>query len=254
VNELIDSIAGRILALALAIGIATLGCRPRPSLGPADGAPEYQLAGMIAVPGGRVNAGGGNLMLERLDMSIDTLLGTQEIRAVYNANSGEWLWSFQVTYDGLTFLDPTGAAHDVCAIADGAAIPGTVYVKGDADTIETKGGLAFHFDASGALSYVSWKTAGYPRFQYTRAPGLLEIEQCPSPPSCLPFYSIPLNPSGDPLSVSDARFTSAHRACSTVSAANMRNITFKRIERMARKTAPASESSKARRAMSSRRP
>ena len=103
-HELTHSIPGRTLALALAIGIATLGC-PRPNLGPSSGAPEYQLAGMIAVPGGTVNAAGGNLMIERLDLSIDTVLGTQEIRAVYNAHSGDWLWNFQVTYDGSEFLD-----------------------------------------------------------------------------------------------------------------------------------------------------
>jgi RHS repeat-associated protein len=204
-HELTRSLPGRTLALALAIGIAALGCQPRPSLGPADGAPEYQLAGLIAVPGGAVNAAGGNLMIERLDMSIDTVLGTREIRAVYNAHSGDWLWSFQVTYDGSEFRDPTGARHDLDAIADGAAIPGTVYVKADADTIETKGGWAFHFDANGKLSYVGWKTADYPRLQYIRTGDLLEIEQCPGASSCLLFYSIALNPAGDPLSVTDAR-------------------------------------------------
>jgi RHS repeat-associated protein len=204
-DELTHSVPGRTLALVLAIGVATLGCEPRLHLGPTDGAPEYQLAGMIAVPGGTVNAAGGNLMIERLDMSIDTVLGTQEIRAIYNANSGDWLWNFQVTYDGASFLDATGAAHELSQIAEGAVIPGTVYVRGDSDTIETKGGLAFHFDASGALSHVAWKTADYPRLQYTRTPGLLEIEQCPAAPSCLLFYTITLNPAGDPLSVTDAR-------------------------------------------------
>ena len=165
-HELTHSILGRTLALALAIGIATFGCQPRPNLGPADGAPEYQLAGIVAVPGGIVNAAGGNLMIERLDLSIDTVLGIQEIRAVYNAHSGDWLWSFQVTYEGSEFLDPTGARHNLDAIADGAAIPGSVYVRADTDTIETKGGLAFHFDASGGLSHVAWKTADYPRLQY----------------------------------------------------------------------------------------
>ena len=204
-HALTHSLPGRTLALALAVWIAGLGCRPGPTLAPSSGAPEYQRAGMIPVPGGTVNAAGGNLMIERLDMSIDTILGTQEIRAVYNAESGRWLWNFQVTYDGTTYVDPTGAVHDVSPIADGTAIPGTVYVKAGDDTIETKGGMAFHFDGNGQLSFVAWKTADYPRLQYTRTPTTLEIFQCPSQPACLPFYSIALNAGGDPLSVTDAR-------------------------------------------------
>ena len=198
-HALTHSLPGRTLALALAVWIAGLGCRPGPTLAPSSGAPEYQRAGMIPVPGGTVNAAGGNLMIERLDMSIDTILGTQEIRAVYNAESGRWLWNFQVTYDGTTYVDPTGAVHDVSPISDGAAIPGTFYLKSDADTIETKGGMAFHFDGNGQLSFVAWKTADYPRLQYTRTPTTLEIFQCPSQPACLPFYSIALNAGGDPL-------------------------------------------------------
>ncbi len=204
-HALTHSLPGRTLALALAVWIAGLGCRPGSSLAPSSGAPEYQQVGMIPVPGAIVNAAGGNLMIERLDMSIDTILGTHEIRAVYNAKTGEWLWNFQVTYDGATYVDPTGAVHDVSPIADGAAIPGTVYVKADADTIETKGGMAFHFDGNGQLSFVAWKTADYPRLQYTRTPTTLEISQCPSQPACLPFYTIALNPDGNPLSVTDAR-------------------------------------------------
>ena len=111
-HELTHSIPGRTLALALAIGIVTLGC-PRPNLRPSSGAPEYQLAGMIAVPGGTVNAAGGNLIVERLDMSIDTVLGTQEIRAVYNAHSGDWLWNFQVTYGGAAFLEARNPLGDI---------------------------------------------------------------------------------------------------------------------------------------------
>lgn len=204
-HSLTRSFPGRALALALAFWIATLGCRPRPSLRPTGGAPEYQLAAMIAVPGGIVNAAGGNLMLERLDLSIDTVLGTQEIRAVYNASSGDWLWNFQMTYDGAVFLDATGAAHDVSAIVAGEAIPGTVYVKAGADAIETKGGMRFHFDAGGNLAHVAWKTSDHPRLRYTRTGNLLWIDQCTAAPACLAVYSILLNGDGDPVSVTDER-------------------------------------------------
>jgi RHS repeat-associated protein len=152
-----------------------------------------------------VNAAGGNLMVERLDLSMDTILGTLEIRSTYNATSGDWLWSFQVTYDGTSFLDPTGARHDVSAVSDGSSIAGTVYVKADHDTIETKGGLAFHFDANGQLAHMAWKTVAYPRLEYTRSASSLDIAQCAAPPSCTDVYAIALNADGNPTVITDAR-------------------------------------------------
>ena len=200
-----DSLVGRSLALFLAALIASLGCAPDARLTSSSGAPQYQLPAMIPVPGGRVNAAGGNLMVERLDMSIDTILGTQEIRATYNAASGSWLWNFQISYDGTSFVDPTGARHAVGEIADGAPIPGTAYRKRDADTIEARGGMGYHFDASGRLSHTAWKTGDYPRIQHTRSDSTLEIAQCTAPQACLPVYSIALNADGNPLSLTDAR-------------------------------------------------
>ena len=204
-NSLATSIAGRALALLLAIGVATPGCRVGRTLGPSSGIPEFQLAGSIPVPGGTVNAAGGNLMVERLDLSMDTILGTLEIRSTYNATSGDWLWSFQVTYDGTSFLDPTGARHDVSAVSDGSSIAGTVYVKADHDTIETKGGLAFHFDANGQLAHMAWKTVAYPRLEYTRSASSLAIAQRAAPPSCTDVYAIALNADGNPTVITDAR-------------------------------------------------
>jgi YD repeat-containing protein len=200
-----DSPMGRSLALFLAALIASLGCGPDARPRPTSGAPQYQLPCMIPVPGGRVNAAGGNLMIDRLDMSIDTILGTQEIRATYNAASGAWLWNFQIHYDGTNFVDPTGTQHAVGGIADGSPIPGTVYRKVDGDTIETKGGMGYHFDASGHLSHMAWRTGDYPRIQHTRSDSALEIAQCTAPQACLPFYSIALNADGNPLSATDAR-------------------------------------------------
>ena len=155
----LHSIRGRCLALLLASLIATLGCEVTRSQSPSRGAPQFQDPNFIAVPGGAVNAAGGNLLLERVDLSIDTLLGTSEIRATYNSSSEEWLWNFQISFDGATFVDPTGAVHDGSGVADGAPIPGTVWVKVDSDTIQTKGGLAFDFDADGKLASSHWATA-----------------------------------------------------------------------------------------------
>ena len=111
------TLAGRGLALLLAGLVGTAGCVPTASMQPTNGMPRYQEAALVPVPGGIVNAAGGNLLVERLDLSIDTILGTQEVRARYNALSGEWLWSFQIHYDGTTFTDSTGAAWDVTEVA-----------------------------------------------------------------------------------------------------------------------------------------
>ena len=52
-----------------------------------------------------------------------------------------------MSYDGQNFLDDSGAVHDVSLLADGDAIPGTHWVKLDAQRVKTKGGLVHHFNA-----------------------------------------------------------------------------------------------------------
>jgi hypothetical protein len=142
----------RAVAMLGVVLIATLGCPPTAGkLAPAAGLPEYQERAVVPVPGAVVNPMGGNLLVRRTDLSIDTHLGTQEIGASYNSASGKWLWSFEISYDGLRFVDPTGAAHDTSSLAPGDAIPGTVWVVVDADTVKTKGGLAHEFGADSRL-------------------------------------------------------------------------------------------------------
>jgi hypothetical protein len=119
------------------------------------------------VPGGLVNAVGGNLLVRRVDLSIDTWLGTREIGAVYNSALGFWLWDFEMRYDGASFLDPTGAVHETWSLAPGSAIPGTVWVVVDADSVRTKGGLVHDFDGSGRLAAIHWRSAAYPRLAAT---------------------------------------------------------------------------------------
>ncbi len=195
----------RLLAGFLALLVAGLGCEPSPTLAPESGARQYQQPGFVPVPGGMVNAAGGNLLLERLDLSIDTLLGSWELRASYDALSGAWLWNFQIGYDGETFRDPSGALHDVGELSDGAAIPGTVWVRADADTIETRGGLGFHFDAQGRLDHVAWRSGAYPRIEYSWGAAALEMASCTQAAACLPFYAIGLDAAGRPLSAVDLR-------------------------------------------------
>ncbi len=195
----------RILASFLALLVAGLGCEPSATLAPESGARQYQQPGFVPVPGGMVNAAGGNLLLERLDLSIDTLLGPWELRASYDALSGAWLWNFQIRYDGESFLDPSGAVHEVGELSDGAAIAGTVWVKADADTIETRGGLGFHFDAQGRLDHVAWRSGDYPRIEYSWTPSALQMASCTQAAACLPFYAVALDAAGKPLSAVDLR-------------------------------------------------
>jgi len=199
------SILGRFLALLLAASIAILGCEVAQPSSPSSGEPQYQRPAFVAVPGGAVNAAGGNLLVERVDLSSDTLLGTWDIRAAYNSQAEEWLWSFQITFDGATFVDPTGARYDVSGLEDGAAVPGTVWVKVDSDTIQTKGGLAFDFDAGGKLASSHWATLSHPRIQYSWSNEHLEIAQCTAPEVCLPFYRVDLDAGARPTAVGDVR-------------------------------------------------
>jgi len=199
------SIPGRALALALAVLLATLGCVPGDTLGASPGVPEYQQPGLVPVPGGTVNAAGGNLMVERVDLSLDTVMGTWPLRAVYNSASGRWRWGFQSSYDGATFTDPTGAVYEVSGLPNGGPIPGTTWVRSDGDTIETRGGLGYHFDAAGRLSYVAWRSGAYPRIEYTWTSGGVTLLACTQAPACLPFYTLELDAEGDPLTATDAR-------------------------------------------------
>jgi hypothetical protein len=92
-----------IAALWIAL-ISTLGCPPRSEmLAPAAGLPQYQERAVVPLPGAVVNPLGGNLLVRRSDLSIDTHLGTREIGAAYNSASEQWLWSFDIR-----FREPSG--------------------------------------------------------------------------------------------------------------------------------------------------
>jgi RHS repeat-associated protein len=197
----------RLEALLLVLVTLSWGaCIPPTALAPYPGVLDSARMGFVAVPGGAVNTAGGNLLLSRLDLSLDTPLGTQEMRAVYNSATGEWRWGFQVTYDGTTFVDPSGAVFEDVTPEGGlltpnGTLPGTHWVRVDASTMRTKGGLAYHFDAQGALAYVSWATLDYPRIRFT--PGL--VSQCLLASTCTPLFQMSLNADGQPLVVTDAR-------------------------------------------------
>ncbi len=201
----IRSLFGRGLALVQIALLLSAGCSGGP-LTPTPGSAEHQAPGMLPVPGGVVNAAGGNLLIERTDITLDGIVGgSQAVGAVYNSSLPGWTWSFGVHYDGATFTDASGRTFDVTALPDGAAIPGSHWVKVDADTVQTKGGLAHHFDAQGRLAVVRWATLDNPRVRYTWSASSLELAQCTAATMCAALYQIALDASGRPLSVSDAR-------------------------------------------------
>jgi RHS repeat-associated protein len=208
----------RLEALLLACLTLTWGaCIPPTPLAPYPGLPDCARAGLVAVPGGAVNSAGGNLLVSRLDLSLDTPLGTQEMRAVYNSATGEWRWGFQMAYDGRRFVDPSGAVFEDVTPESGVltpdgTLPGTHWVHVDASTMKTKGGLAYHFDAEGALAFVSWATLDYPRITF--APGL--VSQCLLATVCTPLFQLELDADGRLLAVTDAR--SGRRASFTYDA------------------------------------
>jgi RHS repeat-associated protein len=197
-----------IAALGIAL-ISVLGCPPgNKKLSPATGLPQYQERAAVPVPGAVVNPLGGNLLVRRTGLSIDTHLGTREIGAAYNSASEQWLWSFDTSYDGASFVDPTGAFHDTSALTPGDAIPGTVWVVVDADTVKTKGGLAHEFAPDSRLSAVHYTSAEYPRLAYTAetvggASRTIAIDQCMAPADCETVFAISYGADGEVASISD---------------------------------------------------
>lgn len=197
----VHSLPGRALALLVALAIATLGFRVGRVLPPRSGILEYQTPNLVPVPGAVVNVAGGNLIVQREDLSLDTPLGRVAIGAVYNSGSGEWQWSHRIRYDGATFVDATGASHAVLDLEDGAPLRGTAWVKVDADTICTKGGLEYHFRSDASLEHARFSTLEYPRITYAAG----EIAQCTGAGACSPLFWIDARASGQPASITDAR-------------------------------------------------
>lgn len=208
-QSFLASLVGRGLALLLALAVGLLGCPKKKSpLGPKPGLVQYQEVAVLRVAGGLANPMGGNLLVRRVDLSIDTRLGTQEIGAVYNSASGSWLWDFDVRYDGASFLDASGAFHETWALSPGSAIPGTVWVVVDADTIKTKGGLAHEFGADGRLAAIHWTGSAYPRLSMTSqtiagAARTTKIRQCTAASSCSDVFTMGYDAAGRLVSISD---------------------------------------------------
>ncbi len=172
-------IARAALVPWLVLVVASLGCpTENPPLAPSAGIPYYQRFAAVPVPGGLVNAAGGNLYVAREGIRQATLLGEFAVGAAYNSATGSWLWSFDVSYDGATFVAATGASHDLTGVPEGAVIPGTVWVVIDATRLKSKGGILHEFDAAGRLRVLRRVTEPWPRLEFVGDSRTTLIRQC----------------------------------------------------------------------------
>lgn len=172
------------------------------------GLPRYERPGAIEVPGGLVNLAGGNLLLRRLDLSIDTKLGSREIFGSYNSSVSRWRWSFQMSYAAGNFVTPDGARHFAHDVPVGRRIAGGVWVRHDVDRIRSVGGLVHEFDADGRLAAIHWLSGAYPRLEYLAteiagAPRTTEVRQCEAPGVCAPVYDVEYDAAGRVTAIED---------------------------------------------------
>jgi RHS repeat-associated protein len=179
---------------AAVLAILAFACNSAP-LAPRAGLFEFTAPSRVPVPGGHVNAGGGNYFHERVDLALDTRLGPFAIGAVYNSAWG-WQWSVDASYKNGTLRDASAASVPMSSLAAGAAAPGTHWVKLDATRVKTKGGLVHEFDAtSGRLLAIHWSSSSYPRLRFVQAQvagqwRAAAVDQCTSATACSPVFTL----------------------------------------------------------------
>jgi RHS repeat-associated protein len=162
---------------------------------------------MFPVPGGRVNASGGNLYIARSDMSVDTQVRGWSVGAVWNSANGAWQWSFDSTLlapqsgQPPIFTDSTGYGAFLKGIAYGEPIPGTHWVSHDSTSVRTSGGMIYHFAEDGWLESVNWASADYPSIEFERmlvsgTSRVTNIDQCTDVASCSTIYTLSFDAQG----------------------------------------------------------
>lgn len=201
--------ARRTGAALLALAQLLLGCPPaNPPLAPVTGFRERCEPNFVAVPGGLVDVAGGKLVVQRTDLVLDTRLGREVLGAVYDSAAGAWRWSFESRYDGATFVDESGASFAVGALAAGAAIPGTWWVKLDATRMATKGGLVHEYGAGGLLAARYWASDPYPRIvlraaSVAGAQRIVAMDQCTAAAACSPLFAFARDGAGRLVAITD---------------------------------------------------
>lgn len=184
----------RFFFVSVLLGTLAFACVNTP-LAPQPGVRASDELALIPVPGGAVNAAGGNFRFERRDLALDTRLGRLAIGAVYNS-SGGWTWSFDLSYRNGSFRDESGASYALGSLANGAPVPGTRWVKLDATRLKTKGGLLYEFDAAtGRLSAMRYSSAPYPILRFAQSQlgaswRTTAIEQCESASACTSLVAL----------------------------------------------------------------
>ena len=169
-------------------------CNAEP-LVPRAGLFEFMELSRVPVPGGHVNAAGGNYFHELTALELDTRLGPLAIGAVYNSGRG-WTFSVDATYKNGTLRDASGASLPLATLAAGDTAPGTHWVKLDATRVKTKGGLLHEFDpTTGRLVAMHWARASYPRLRFVQAQlgtqwRTSAVVQCTSPTACSPVLTL----------------------------------------------------------------
>lgn len=208
----------RALATSLIAAVFLLGCPPgNEPLSPSAGLPEFQSVGMIPVPGpALLNVTGGNLLVPRTDLSIDTQIGLLEVAAVWNSATREWRFNFDhIRYGAGTFVDATGLSMAIASLPAGSAIPGTHWVKASESVIETKGGLRYEFGADGRLRTMRWASSALPKLDFQIAngpdgqPHTQSISQCLTGAGCQLVYEFEYDAQGRPIEVTDRAGRSA---------------------------------------------
>ncbi len=193
-----------VVGVCLIAGIGCQGSSPEPR----PGLVESERNAVERIGDVRVHLAHGNVSSDRVDLVLDTRVAPLVVGAVFNSATGHWAWRHDMRLAGGVFFDDSGAELDVGAVVDGAAIPGTHWVRVDETRIKTKGGLVHRFDPiTGRLVEVHWSDGSYPALRYVAdpsVPGRLDrIEQCVSAASCSVQLTIEYDAAGCVLAVVD---------------------------------------------------
>jgi len=181
---------GIAAATALLVALATggVGCR-RGALPPTPGDRSYQAPGWLVWQGPgtpRVNLAGGNLLVRRVELSLDTrVLAPFEIAATWNGSERRWRHSFEMRFDGDLLVDDGGARWTVSDLQPPAVVPGSRWIVLGPSSVRSLGGVVYEFHADGALAALRLSVGDWPRLELRRSDGrVTAVDQCLAPGDC----------------------------------------------------------------------